>query len=157
MQRTYLTRKGQEKLMEELKHLKTGERPKIIERISTARDFGDLKENAEYAAAKERQGFLETKIMELQEKLAQAVVLDDKDIRTDKAYFGATVTLKDLETDETFEYTLVSTAEADFDEGKISVESPVGKGLLGKAIGEIAEIAIPAGKVRYEILNISVE
>ncbi|MCD6335933.1 MAG: transcription elongation factor GreA [Candidatus Latescibacteria bacterium] len=143
--------------MEELKHLKTVERPKIIERISTARDFGDLKENAEYAAAKERQSMLENKIMELEDKLARAVVLDDKDIRTDKAYFGATVTLKDLETEESLEYTLVSTAEADFDQGKISVESPVGKGLLGKAVGEIAEIAIPAGKVRYEILNISVE
>ncbi|OPX22015.1 MAG: transcription elongation factor GreA [Candidatus Latescibacterota bacterium] len=143
--------------MEELKHLKTVERPKIIERISTARDFGDLKENAEYAAAKERQSMLENKIMELEDKLARAVVLDDKDIRTDKAYFGATVTLKDLETEETLEYTLVSTAEADFDQGKISVESPVGKGLLGKAVGEIAEIAIPAGMVRYEILNISVE
>ena len=154
---TYLTRAGQNKLMEELKHLKTVERPKIIERISTARDFGDLKENAEYAAAKERQSMLENKIMELEDKLARAVVLDDKDIRTDKAYFGATVTLKDLETEETLEYTLVSTAEADFDQGKISVESPVGKGLLGKAVGEIAEIAIPAGKVRYEILNISVE
>ena len=157
MQRTYLTRAGQTKLMEELRRLKTVERPKIIERISTARDFGDLKENAEYAAAKERQGFLERKIMELEDKLAEAVVLDDKDIRTDKAYFGATVALKDLETGETLEYTLVSTAEADFDEGKISIESPVGKGLLGKAVGEIAEIAIPAGKVSYEVLKISVE
>lgn len=157
MQRTYLTRAGHEKLMEELTHLKTVERPKIIERISTARDFGDLKENAEYAAAKERQGFLETKIMELEEKLAQAVVLDDKDIRTDKAYFGATITLKDLETDETLEYTLVSTAEANFDEGKISVESPVGKGLLGKEVGEIVDIAVPAGILTYQILNISRE
>ena len=157
MQRTYLTRAGHEKLMEELTHLKTVERPKIIERISTARDFGDLKENAEYAAAKELQGFLETKIMELEEKLAQSVVLDDKDIRTDKAYFGATVTLKDLETDETLEYTLVSTAEANFDEGKISVESPVGKGLLGKEVGEIVDIAVPAGILTYQILNISRE
>jgi len=143
--------------MEELTHLKTVERPKVIQRIATARDFGDLRENAEYAAAKERQGFLETKIMDLEDKLAKAEVIDDEEIRTDKAYFGARVTLKDLKTGETLQYTLASAGEADFREGKISIESPVGKGLLGKAVGEIAEIAVPAGILTYQILNISRE
>ncbi|MFH1009399.1 MAG: transcription elongation factor GreA [Candidatus Latescibacterota bacterium] len=157
MPQVYLTRKGQSKLIDELRRLKTVERPKIIERISTARDFGDLKENAEYAAAKERQSMLEAKIMNLENKLASAIVLDDKDIRTDKAYFGATISLLDLDTDETLEYTLVSSDETNFEEGKISVESPVGKGLLGGAVGDVAEITIPAGKVRLKILGISRE
>ena len=155
MNRVYLTKEGYKKIRNELIRLQTKERPGVIEAIKKAREFGDLSENAEYHAAKERQAFLEKKIAELQEKLTNSEIIDESQIPKDKAYLGATVTLKDKNNGNEIQYTLVTADEADFDQNKISTESPIGKGLLGKGVGEIAEIQVPVGTLTYEILKIS--
>ena len=155
MDRVYLTKEGYEKIRSEFERLKTKERPAVIKSISAAREFGDLSENAEYHAAKERQAFLEKKIAELQEKLTNSEIIDESQIPKAKAYLGATVTLKDKNNGNEIQYTLVIVDEADFDQNKISTESPIGKGLLGKGVGEIAEIEVPVGTLNYEILEIS--
>ncbi|MFQ5681168.1 MAG: transcription elongation factor GreA [Candidatus Omnitrophota bacterium] len=151
----YLTREGHEKLTQELEQLKTARRREISKAIGEAREQGDISENAEYDAAKEAQALNEAKIAELEDKLARARILDDENIPKDEVLIGARVKLKDLDTDEELEYMLVSEVEADFSAGKISVGSPVGKGLLGHKKGEVVEMDIPAGKLRYKILNIS--
>lgn len=155
MDRVYLTKEGYEKIRSELERLHRKERPAVIQALSRAREFGDLSENAEYHAAKERQMHLENKIMELQEKLTRSEIIDESKIPKDKAYLGATVTLKDKKTDEEIQYRLVSTEEADFEQNKISTQSPVGRSLLGKGVGEIAEVKVPAGTFIYEIIAIS--
>jgi len=149
-----LTREGFEKLKKELEELKTVKRPEIIDALAKARAHGDLSENAEYDAAKEAQGLLESRIAELETKLSDVVIIDDADIDKDKVYLGASVELKDVDKNREVKYIIVSKEEADFKEGKISAESPVGRALLGKKVGEMAEVQLPAGKTRYTILKI---
>ena len=139
----------------ELKRLKFEERPRIVAEIKRTREMGDLSENAEYHAAKEFQVHLERKIGELQEKMSRVQTVDADQIPTDKAYLFAKVKVKDLEDGEEIVYTLSPPDEADVDNDIISIKSPIGAGLLGKAVGEIAEIEIPVGILRYEILSIS--
>ena len=150
----YLTAEGHEKLTEELKLLKTVRRRELSREIGIARSHGDISENAEYDAAKEAQAFNEKKIAELEERLSRAQILDDTKIAKDKALVGATVKLKDLDSGEELQYTLLSELEADFSRGKISITSPVGKALLGHKQGDVVEIKVPAGALRYKILKI---
>ncbi len=150
----YLTRDGHQKLMEELEYLKTVKRRELSKAIGEARAHGDISENAEYDAAKEAQALNEQRIAELQERLGDAVILDDSAIPTDEVLIGAAVTLQDMDTDEELVYVLVSELEADYTSGKISVTSPVGEGLLNHKVGDTVEISIPAGKLRYRIKKI---
>ena len=152
---TYITREGYLKLEAELNHLIKIRRREVAEKLETARSMGDLRENAEYDAAKEEKVMLEQKIGEISGKLSSAQILDNMDIPADKVYIGAKVLLKELDTGEEVEYMLVSEAEADFFENKISTESPVGKGLLGHKEDDIVEIQVPKGTMRYQILKIS--
>ncbi len=152
---SYITRGGYEKLEKELHHLMSVERPAVIKSLTHARSFGDLSENAEYAAAKERQLQVESKINVISQQLSSLIIIDESMIPSDKAYLGATVKLKDKKTGEEITYRLVSTVEADFNENKISTESPVGRALLGKKAGEAVEITVPAGKLSYKILSVS--
>lgn len=152
---TYMTQEGYDKLKEDLKYLKHVRRREIAHDLEVARSHGDLKENAEYDAAKEAQAMNERRIAEIVEQLAVSRVLDDTNIPKDKAYLGATVKLKDLKDGDEISYMLVAEAEADFLEDKISVTSPIGKGLLGHGIGEELEIEVPAGTLKYKILDIS--
>jgi len=151
----YLTKEGRIKLEQELKRLKFEERPKIIAEIKRARELGDLSENAEYHAAKEAQAHLERKIAELQDKLSRTRTLDTDQIPSDKAYILAKVRVKDLDRGEEIVYTLSPPEEADVDNDVISVKSPIGAGLLGKGVGEVAEIKVPMGLLRYEIIGIT--
>ncbi|HNV86214.1 MAG TPA: transcription elongation factor GreA [Candidatus Omnitrophota bacterium] len=149
-----LTREGFEKLKQELTFLKSTKRKEVIKALAEARAHGDLSENAEYDAAKEAQQQLEARIAELDSKLAEVEIIDGADIDKDTVYLGATVSLTDLNKNAEVRYMLVSKEEADFSAGKISIDSPVGRGLLGKKAGEVAEIVIPAGKLRYQVLKI---
>ena len=151
----YLTKEGRIKLEKELKRLKFEERPRIVAEIKRTREMGDLSENAEYHAAKEAQVHLERKIAELQMKIARIRTVDADEIPTDKAYLFAKVRVKDLDDGEEIVYTLAPADESDIDNDIISVKSPIGAGLLGKAVGEVAEIKVPAGLIRLEILEIS--
>ena len=151
----YLTRAGYEKRKKELEFLKTVRRRELSREIGIARAHGDISENAEYDAAKEAQALNEKRINELEMKLIRAQILDDSKIPKDKALIGATVKLKDLDSGEEIEYTLVSELEADFSQGKISTTSPVGKGLLGHKKNEIVQIKVPVGILKYKILKIS--
>ena len=155
MDRVYLTKEGYEKIRSELMRLQKEERPNVIAAIQKAREFGDLSENAEYHAAKERQSFIEKKIAELQTKLTNSEIIDESQIPKDKVYLGATVKLKDQNSGNEIEYKLVTTDEADFEQNKISTGSPIGKALLGKVVGESVEIQVPVGLLKYEILDIS--
>lgn len=151
----YYTPEGLEKIKNELKQLKTVERPKISQQIAEARDKGDLSENAEYDAAKEAQGLLEARIAKMEGVIANARIIDESRMDTSKAYILSNVTVKNLANNQEMTYRLVAENEANLAEKKISVDSPIGKGLLGKALGEIAEIEVPAGTVRFEVINIS--
>ncbi len=151
----YMTRAGYEKLRKELEYLVKVRRKEIARQLEQARSFGDLSENAEYETAKQDQALNEARIAELTAQLASATIVDDLDIPSDKVYIGATVTLLDLENQEEITYTLVSEAEADFLENKISVTSPVGKALLGKSEGEEVQISVPAGILNYRIVKIT--
>lgn len=153
----YISKEGRQKLEEELKRLKYTDRPAIIADIKWAREMGDLSENAEYHAAKESQGHLERKISELEFTLSQVEMIDASEIPSDKVYLFASVKLKDLSDGEELTYTIVPAEEADVDRDMISVSSPIGAGLLGKAIGETAEIEVPAGTLKYQIIDISRE
>ncbi len=155
MNESYLTREGHEILRKELETLKTVKRRELSRALAEARAHGDLRENAEYDAAKEAQALNEKRILELEQKLTHARILDEKSIPKGQAFLGATVTLKDMDSGETMQYTLVDAAEADFAKGKISVASPVGKGILGHKANETVEIKIPAGTLKYKILKIS--
>jgi transcription elongation factor GreA len=150
----YLTQEGYEKLVNELERLKTVKRRSLSKAIGEARALGDISENAEYDAARDAQAHNEKQIVELEDKLAQVRILD-KNIPKDEVLIGATVKLKDMNSDEELEYTLVSELEADYNQNKISVSSPVGGGLLGHKKNEIVEITIPAGTLKYKIIEIS--
>ena len=156
MEYVYLTEEGLQKLKDELHELKYTIRPQISQKVATARDHGDLKENAEYHAAREELSMVETKIQQLQDRIARARIISEDEINTDEVSILNTVKVKDLRNDKEYEYTLVSAEEANIKENKISVTSPVGKGLLGRKVGEIAEIQVPAGLLRYEILEIRI-
>lgn len=150
-----MTREGYEKLRKELEYLKTAKRREIAEDIARARAFGDLKENAEYDSAKNNQAMNEKRIADCEEKLAHVKLIDGSKIAKDQVFIGATVLLKDLKNEEELSYTLVPHDEANFDEGKLSVSSPIAKGLLGLKVGDTAEIRIPAGVLKYKVLKIS--
>ena len=150
----YLTRAGFHKLQEQLESLKTTERQKIAKAIGEARAQGDISENAEYDAAKEAQAHNESRIADLEGKLSNVRVIEDEKIPADKIFIGAIVTLEDLDNDEVLTYMLVSPEEASFEENKISVFSPIGKGLLGHKEGEKLEIKVPAGTLRYKVKKI---
>ena len=152
---SYYTEEGLKKLKDELEHLKFVERPNISQQIAEARDKGDLSENAEYDAAKEAQGMLEMKIAKLEEMFASARVIDESQLDTDKVLALSIVKIRTLNTKAEMTFTLVAETEADIKTGKISVNSPIGTGLLGKKVGEVAEIQVPAGLVKFEILHIS--
>lgn len=151
---TYLTQQGMDKLKADLEHLKRIERPSISAQIAEARDKGDLSENAEYDAAKEAQGLLELKISKMQAMFADAVVIDESKLDTDRVLILSRVKMKNQKNGMEVEYTLVPENEADLKAKKISVESPIGKGLLGKKVGEMAEIQVPNGTVKFEIIEI---
>src|ERR1700744_6526340 len=151
----YFTKEGLEKLKEELQYQKTVGRANISKAIAEARDKGDLSENAEYDAAKEAQGLHEAKIAQLQETVANARLLDESKLDVSKVLALSIVKIKNLKNSAVMSYQLVAESEADMKSGKISVTSPIAKGLLGKKKGEIAEITVPAGKIEFEILEIS--
>jgi len=150
----YLTKEGFEKLKNELEFLSTVKRKEIIEKIDTARAFGDLKENAEYHAAKEAQKLNEIRVGELSQKLSNAQILDESKIPKGEAYLGSSVTLYDYKYDEEITYKLVSESEANIDEDKLSVSSPVGKALLQKKPGDEVTVKVPAGTLKYKVLKI---
>ena len=152
---SYYTEEGLKKLKDELEHLKFVERPNISQQIAEARDKGDLSENAEYDAAKEAQGMLEMKISKLEDMYACARVIDESQLDNDKVLALSIVKIRNLNTKAEMTFTLVAETEADIKTGKISVNSPIGTGLLGKKVGEVAEIQVPAGLVKFEILHIS--
>ncbi len=153
----YLTKKGYEKLSEELGYLKNVRRREISKAIGVAREHGDLSENAEYDAAKDAQGYNEKKISELEEKLSRVRIIEDQDIPHGEVLIGATVKLKDLDNGEELEYTLVSEEESDYEQNKIAITSPIGLGLLSHKENEEVDIKVPAGILRYKILKISRE
>ena len=155
MEKIYLTREGYEKLRKELEFLKTARRRELSKAVGEARAHGDISENAEYDAAKEAQGLNEKKIAELESKLSQAQILDETNIPKDLALIGATVKLRDVDSGEELEYTLVSELEANYAQGKISISSPVGKGLLNHKKNDVVEVKVPAGTLKYKILKIS--
>ena len=150
----YVTSQGLKKLKDELQHLITVERPSISQQIAEARDKGDLSENAEYSAAKDAQGMLEMKISNLINVIANAKVVDETSVDISKVLIFNTVKLKDLRTEKNIEYTIVPENDANIRAGKISVNSPVAMGLLGKVVGDKVEIIIPAGKIMFEIIEI---
>ncbi len=150
-----LTQEGLKKMEEELEYLKSVKRREIAERIKQAIDFGDISENSEYDEAKNEQAFIEARIALLEEKLRNAKLIDELDITTDVVSVGSKVKLKDLDTGDIFEYTIVGSAEANPLENKISNESPVGSALIGKKKGSIVEALAPVGKLRYEIIDIT--
>jgi len=152
---SYYTPEGLKKLREELDHLRDVERPKASQAIGEARDKGDLSENAEYDAAKEAQGLLEMKIAKMEETLANARLIDESQLDTSKVLVLSTVKLKNQTNGMEMKYTLVAESEADLKAGKISVNSPIGKGLLGKTVGETAEITVPNGTMKFDILEIT--
>lgn len=151
----YYTKEGFQKLKEELEHLESVQRPEISRQIAEARDKGDLSENAEYDAAKNAQGMLELQISKLQEEIRNARIIDESKMDTSKVLILSLVRIKNLKNNKEMTYTLVPENEADLKTGKISVSSPIAKGLLGKKVGDTAEIQVPAGKVTFEILEIS--
>ena len=151
----YMTEEGLEELKDELHRLKTKERSRIADEIAEARAKGDLSENAEYDAAKEEQGKLEARISKLEDTIARARIVDEKNVDGSKAYILSDVTVENLTTGATQTYTLTSEQEADVSENKISVDSPIGKGLLGKEEGDVIEIDVPAGTVELKIVDIS--
>lgn len=155
--RVILTQEGYNKLAEELLFLKTKKRREVALELETARAHGDLRENSEYETAKNNKQHLESRIAMLEAKLSQAKIVDTRELPSDKAYLGTMLEIKNLATGDILKYTLVSQDETDFAAGKISVTSPIGKGLLGRAPGESVEIQVPAGKVKYQILKISRE
>ena len=154
---SYYTAEGLKKLKEELDYLKAVMRPKASQDIAEARDKGDLSENAEYDAAKEAQGLLEMKISKLEELYANARLIDESQLDLSKVLVLSSVKIKNQANGMEMKYTLVAEIEADLKTGKISVTSPIGKGLLGKSVGEVAEITVPNGKLKFEILEITRE
>ncbi|WP_266205026.1 transcription elongation factor GreA [Pontibacter kalidii] len=151
----YYTAEGLQKLKDELAELKTKGRSEVARQLAEARDKGDLSENAEYDAAKDAQGHLELKIAKMEEIVGNARLIDESNLDASKALILSKVKIKNLKNNMVVNYTLVAEEEADLAAGKISVKSPIGKGLLGKSVGDVAEITVPAGKIKFEILEIS--
>ncbi|RDV11821.1 transcription elongation factor GreA [Pontibacter diazotrophicus] len=152
---SYYTAEGLQKLKDELAELKTKGRASVARQLAEARDKGDLSENAEYDAAKDAQGHLELKISKMEEIVGNARLIDESNLDMSKALILSKVKLKNLKNNMVVDYTLVAEEEANLAAGKISVKSPIGKGLLGKSVGDVAEITVPAGKIEFEILEIS--
>ena len=149
-----MTANGLTRLQDELKHLKQNERPAVIKAIAEAREHGDLSENAEYHAAREKQSFIEGRVMELEDKLARCEVIDISKLSGDVVRFGATVTLVDEDTDEELTYQLVGEWEADVKDGRLSISAPIARAVIGKSEGDSVEVATPAGDRSYEILKV---
>ena len=156
MATTYMTAEGLQKLKEELHYLESVERPRVIAAIAEAREKGDLSENAEYDAAKEEQGILESKIAMIKGKIVDARIIDQTDINTDEVQILTKVRVLNLKTNQEKIYQLVTEGEANILEGKIATTTPIAKGLLGKKVGETAEVVVPAGKLQFKILEISI-
>lgn len=154
-QYTYFTEEGLKKLKDELQFLKTKERTSISRQIAEARDKGDLSENAEYDAAKEAQGLLEAKISKMQELVNNARIVDETNLDIDKVLILCKVTIKNVKTGQKMTYTLVPETEADLKTGRLSVNSPISKGLLGKKVGDVADVIVPSGAMKFEVLEIS--
>jgi transcription elongation factor GreA len=152
---TYMTADGYKNLKDELNELENVQRPAISRQIAEARDKGDLSENAEYDAAKEAQGLLELKISELKEVLASARLIDESRISTDEVQILTRVKIKNTKNNQVMSYLLVSESEANFKEGKLSVETPIAKGLLGKKVGDTAKVKVPSGELEFEVMEIS--
>jgi transcription elongation factor GreA len=155
MQKIPMTATGYQRLEAELKNLKSVERPSVIRAISEAREHGDLSENAEYHAAKERQGWIETRILEVEDKLSRAEVIDVSKLSGDKVKFGATVVLADEDTDEESTYQIVGADEADIKLGLLSITAPLARALVGKSAGENVEVTTPGGTKAYEIVSVA--
>ena len=151
----YLSKKGYDDLKDELNKLKSVDRPNVINQIAEARDKGDLSENAEYDAAKEAQGLLEARIAKLEVDLSNSRVIDESKLDNSKVSLLSVVTIKNLANNSEMSYTIVSESEADLSQKKISASSPIGKGLIGKEVGDIADIVVPNGTIQFEILKIS--
>lgn len=156
MATTYMTVEGLQKLKEELQYLETVERPRVIAAIAEAREKGDLSENAEYDAAKEEQGILESKIAMIKGKIVDARIIDETDINTDEVQILTKVRVLNLKNNQEKVYQLVTEGEANILEGKIATTTPIAKGLLGKKVGDTAEVVVPAGKMQFKILEISI-
>ncbi len=155
MEYIYLSKEGLDKLKQELHELKYKKRPTASQKVATAREHGDLKENAEYHAAREELSMIETRVQKLQDRIARARIVEEDEIDNEHVSILNTVKVQDLKTNKTFSYTLVSADEANIKEKKISIASPVGQGLLKKKVGEVTEIKVPAGVLKYKILSIS--
>lgn len=149
-----MSKEGFDKLKAQLDHMKNEEMPRIAEAIAHARGFGDLSENAEYDAARESQGMLQARINDLEAKLTRAYIVDRTTLPTDRVVFGTKVRVVDLDTDEEEDFTLVGPGDEDYDQNKILTTSPIGQGLVGKKIGEIAEVAVPRGTLRLKVVEI---
>ena len=156
MATTYMTVEGLQKLKEELQYLESVERPRVIAAIAEAREKGDLSENAEYDAAKEEQGILESKIAMIKGKIVDARIIDETDINTDEVQILTKVRVLNLKTNQEKVYQLVTEGEANILEGKIATTTPIAKGLMGKKVGDTAEVVVPAGKMQFKILEISI-
>lgn len=154
MERVPMTAAGYSRLQEELKQLKSVERPAVIKAIAEAREHGDLSENAEYHAARERQSFIEGRVMELEDTISRAEVIDVSKLSGDVVKFGATVTLADEDTDEEKTYQIVGAYESDINEGRLSITAPLARGLIGKAVGDSVEVTTPNGSKSYEIVQV---
>ena len=150
-----ITHKGFDNLEKEIKHLKHVERPKIIDAIATARDFGDLSENAEYHAAREKQSFIEGRILDLEDKIARAEIIDISKLSGNTIKFGATVKLIDDESEEIVVYHIVGEYEADITKKRVSIMSPIAKALIGKGVGDVVEVSTPKSSKSYEVLEVS--
>jgi transcription elongation factor GreA len=155
MATTYMTAEGLQKLKDELQFLESVERPRVIAAIAEAREKGDLSENAEYDAAKEEQGVLESKIALIKSKIIDARIIDENDINTDEVQILSKVRVLNLKTNQEKIYQLVTEGEANVAEGKLATTTPIAKGLLGKKVGDIAEVVVPAGKLQFKVLEIS--
>lgn len=150
-----ITKEGYEKLKKELKHLKTVERPAVVQAIEEARAHGDLRENAEYHAAKEQQGFIEGRLQEINGKLSHCQIIDPATLSGESVVFGATVTLLDLDSEEEFSYQIVGEEEADLNQNRISFSSPIARALIGKKAGDEVSVNIPKGKMDVEVIEVA--
>lgn len=154
MERVPMTKEGLNALEDELRRLKSEERPAVIQAIAAAREHGDLSENAEYHAAREKQSFIEGRVIELEDIVSRAEAIDTSNMSGETIRFGATVIVADADTDEETEYRIVGAMEASLEDGKISVTSPLGKALIGKTIGDVIEVATPGGGKSYEVCEV---